>query len=108
MQTNQSLSQLGLTFFGLTPTSAKQYRLNFLTQIHEICFYGQGGYSWPVVYDMPLWLRKFTYAKIKSHYDKQLEMSKKSKDSSNPNVQTLISEDGTIKNPNAFKKANYS
>ena len=57
---------------------------------------------------MPLWLRKFTYAKIKSHYDKQLEMSKKSKDSSNPNVQTLISEDGTIKNPNAFKKANYS
>jgi hypothetical protein len=53
-------------------------------------------------------LRKFTYAKIKGHYDKQSEMSKKSKELSNSNVQTLISEDGTIKNPNAFKKANYS
>ena len=90
---------MGLTFFGLTPTSAKQYRLNFLTQIHEICFYGQGGYSWPVVYDMPLWLRKFTYSKIKDHYDKQSEMMKKSKESSNSNSTNMVNSDGTVKIP---------
>jgi hypothetical protein len=96
---------LGLTFFGLTSTSAKQYRLDFLTQIHEICFYGQGGYSWPVVYDMPLWLRKFTYSKIKNHYDKQSEIMKKQ--SSNPNQKEVIGKDGMIKMPEAFTKSSY-
>lgn len=41
------------------------------TQIHEIVFHGQGGYSWSDVYSMPSWLRKFTYHKIKEYYDKQ-------------------------------------
>jgi len=41
------------------------------TQIHEIVFHGQGGYSWSDVYNMPSWLRKFTFHKIKEHYDKQ-------------------------------------
>ena len=96
---------MGLTFFGLTSTSAKDYRVQFLTQIHEICFYGQGGYSWPVVYDMPLWLRKFTYAKIKDHYDKQSEIMKKQ--SSNPNQKEVIGKDGMIKMPEAFTKSSY-
>jgi len=39
-------------------------------QIHEILFYGQGGYNYDVVYNMPIWLRKFTFNKIKSYYDK--------------------------------------
>ena len=90
---------MGLTFFGLTPTSAKEYRVNFLTQIHEICFYGQGGYSWPVFYDMPLWLRKITYSKIKNHYDKQSEMMKKSKEGKNPNTTNMLNADGTVKIP---------
>jgi hypothetical protein len=106
MDQNPQLSQLGLTFFGLTFNSAKQYRVNFLTQIHEICFYGQGGYRWQEVYDMPLWLRKFTYQKIKDHYDKQNDEIKKSK-SSSPNVKELISSDGTIKSPEFFKKTSY-
>lgn len=96
---------MGLTFFGLTSTSAKDYRVKFLTQIHEICFYGQGGYSWPVVYDMPLWLRKFTYAKIKEHYDKQSEIMKKQ--SSNPNSKEVIGTDGKIKAPEFVTKTSY-
>ena len=40
-------------------------------QIHEIVFHGQGGYSWNDVYNMPSWLRKFTFHKIKEYYDKQ-------------------------------------
>ena len=96
---------MGLTFFGLTFNTAKQYRVNFLTQIHEICFYGQGGYRWQEVYNMPLWLRKFTYQKIKAHYDKQNEEMKKSKTSSS--VKEVISSEGKIQSPEFFKKTSY-
>jgi len=52
---------LGLTFFGLTP----EYRLSVFNNIHDIVYYGNGGYSWTEVYNMPIWLRKFTFNKIK-------------------------------------------
>ena len=42
-------------------------------QIHEIIFHGNGGYDWHTVYNMPIWLRNFTYEKIKEYYDKQNE-----------------------------------
>jgi hypothetical protein len=29
---------------------------------------GQGGYSWETVYNMPLWLRRFTYNMLLEHY----------------------------------------
>jgi hypothetical protein len=29
---------------------------------------GQGGYSWETVYNMPLWLRRFTYDRLLEHY----------------------------------------
>jgi len=58
--------QLGLTFFGLT----SEYRGTIFNQIHEILFWGQGGYDYAVVYNMPIWLRKFTFHKLRSHYDK--------------------------------------
>jgi hypothetical protein len=56
---------LVLTFFGLTP----DYRLNLFTQIHEIVFHGKGGYSWETVFDMPIWLRNFTFKKIVEFYN---------------------------------------
>lgn len=96
---------MGLAFFGLTSTSAKQYRVNFLTQIHEICFYGQGGYSWNDVYNMPLWLRKFTYQKIKEHYDKRAEQTSESKKSSN--TSNLIGKDGKVSTPKFGNKTSY-
>jgi len=64
---------LDLTFFGLTSKIAKQFRVNLFTQIHEIVFYGQGGYDWETVYNMPIWLRKFTFHKMKKHYDEKNE-----------------------------------
>jgi hypothetical protein len=60
------MSSLELTFFGLT----SNYRAYLFNQIHEILFHGQGGYSYDVIYNMPVWLRNFTYNKLKSHYDK--------------------------------------
>ena len=61
-----------LTFFGLT----SEYRTAIFSQIHEIVFNGQGGYDYETVYNMPIWLRKFTFQKLKDHYD---EVSKASK-----------------------------
>ena len=36
-------------------------------------FHGNGGYDWHTVYNMPIWLRNFTFNKIKDYYDKQNE-----------------------------------
>ena len=46
-------------------------------QIHEIVFNGQGGYDWNTVYNMPLWLRRFTFETLREHYEKQKEESDK-------------------------------
>ena len=62
-----------LTFFGLTP----EYRVQIFSQIHEIVFHGNGGYDWETVYNMPLWLRRFTFNKLKEYYDKQAEEAEK-------------------------------
>jgi hypothetical protein len=51
--------------------------MHYYSQIHEICFWGQGGYQWGEVYEMPIWLRKFTWNKLKTHYDKIEEQKNK-------------------------------
>lgn len=60
---------MGLTFFGLSSS----YRESVFNQIHEIVFHGQGGYVYDDVYNMPIWLRRFTFNKIKDFYDKRSE-----------------------------------
>lgn len=40
-------------------------------QIHQIVFHGQGGYSFGDVYNMPIWLRIYTFNQIKKWYDEQ-------------------------------------
>lgn len=47
----------------------KQYRLNLFTKIHEIIFHGGGGYDYNTIYNMPVWLRDFTFHKLKEHYN---------------------------------------
>jgi hypothetical protein len=89
---------LDLTFFGLTSEVAKQYRVNLFTQIHEIVFYGQGGYDWETVYNMPIWLRKFTFHKMKIHYDE-----KNGNENSDLDAQTQAVKSGKIQIPDHFK-----
>ena len=60
-----------LTFFGLTHDIAPQARASLFSQIHEIVFHGQGGYDWETVYNMPIWLRKFTFNRMREYYEKQ-------------------------------------
>jgi len=44
--------------------------MNIFTQIHEITFHGNGGYDYNTIYNMPIWLRNFTFNKIKEWHDK--------------------------------------
>ncbi len=44
--------------------------MNLFTQIHEITFHGNGGYDYDTIYNMPIWLRNFTFNKIKEWHDK--------------------------------------
>jgi len=91
---------LGLSFFGLTSDTASIARANLFSQIHEICFHGKGGFDWPTVYNMPRWLRQFTFNKIKEFYDKENEAIENSLSINSPNKSTLINPDGTINKEN--------
>lgn len=50
------------------------------TQIHEIVFHGNGGYTWDDVYNMPIWLRRFTFNKINDFYDRKNKAEKEAFD----------------------------
>ena len=71
-----------LTFFGLTSA----YRNSVFTQIHEIVFNGKGGYGFETVYNMPIWLRNFTFRKLQDHYEEvnSKNKSKPKRDSTTP------------------------
>lgn len=101
----ESISQLGLTFFGLTSDTANQYKLKLFNQLHEIVFYGQGGYTWGEIYNFPIWLRTHTYNKINEHYQKQTEHSQST--NKDPNTTQLVSPSGKV-NKSAFQQASNS
>jgi hypothetical protein len=46
-----------------------------------------GGYDWHTVYNMPIWLRNFTFKKLEEYYKKQEEAQNKHKHvlKNNPN-----------------------
>ena len=83
----ESVFQLGLTFFGLTLDIAPEARAALFTQMHEICFHGQGGYQWETIYNMPTWLRKFTFKKIQDFHSEQ---NAQMKSQSNKGEKTLV------------------
>ena len=89
------MSLLGLIFFGLTPI----YRVSIFKQIHEIVFHGKGGYDFDTVYNMPIWLRNFTFKSIQEFYEKE----KEEYDKVNKKSQTL--KGNTIKKPTYSTRA---
>jgi hypothetical protein len=89
---------LDLAFFGLTSNIVPQARASLFTQIHEIVFHGNGGYNWDTVYNMPTWLRKFTFNKLKEHYENQ---NKQNNDDLASQSQKI--KDGKVDLPSHFK-----
>ena len=89
-----------LAFFGITPESAPQIREGIYTQIHEIVFHGNGGYDWNTVYNMPIYLRRFTFNKIQEYFNKQNEPANQP---SNGTSTTLMDSSGNINKSEAAK-----
>jgi len=87
-------------FFGLT----LEYRQSVFKIIHEIVFHGKGGYDWPTVYNMPIWLRNFTFSTMQTHFK---EEQKKIDEVQNKGKQTAIGPDGKV-NPQAFTRPTKS
>jgi hypothetical protein len=84
---------LDLAFFGLTTNNISEARFNVFKQIHEIVFHGNGGYSWETVYNMPVWLRNFTFSEIQKFHDNERErVSKVNK----PNTTTVMDSQGNV------------
>ncbi len=48
-----------------------EHRKYIFDQIHQIVFHGQGGYNFDDVYNMPIWLRTYTFNQIKKWYDEK-------------------------------------
>lgn len=101
----ESISQLGLPFFGLTTKTAPQARIQLFTQIHEIVFHGKGGYDWLTIYNMPTWLRNFTFKKILDHYNKESEIAKAQ--STPEGTTNILDSSGKITPPQFNKKTSY-
>ena len=92
--------QLIWTFFGLTSKIIPEVRRNLFKQIHEIVFHGKGGYSYETVYNLPIWLRKYTFSEIQKHYEAEAEASKPK----GSNTTQMIDDQGNVNVP-AFTKA---
>ena len=78
--------RLDYRFFGLTLSNSSEFRKNLFTQIHNIVFHGNGGYDFGTVYNMPIWLRKFTFKQIDDYNteaNKKLQKAQKGKGSKN-------------------------
>lgn len=101
MEKIENPSQLVSTFFGLTSDQVPPFRKSLFKQIHEIIFHGKGGYDWETVYNMPIWLRKFTFHEINEFYKKESEEYEKAK-TKNTNQRTAIPKSGKI-SPPSFK-----
>jgi len=70
--------------------------------IHDIVFHGNGGFDYNTVYNMPNWLRRFTFKEIQDHFDKINEEQKSAE--SGKGKKSLINSEGKINTPD-FKSA---
>ena len=95
---------MGLAFFGLTSNNIAPARASLFSQIHQIVFYGNGGYDWHTVYNMPIWLRRFTFNEIKKHFEEENEAIQNQSKLKNSNTKTVIDSEGKVKLPGLLQK----
>ena len=57
------------TFFGL----GSEYKLSLHKSIFELVTYGKGGWTWDVVYNLPIFLRSYYLKLLYDSYKKERE-----------------------------------
>ena len=90
-----SIFQLELPFYGLTP----EYRASLFTQLHDICFHGKGGYSFDIIYEFPIWLRRYIHRSMIEFYENENKQTQKS------SGQQSLLDNGKLKAPDYSTKA---
>ncbi len=70
---------MGSAFFGLTP----KYKLQVYQEVHDLVYYGNGGFIYSEVYQMPIHIRRYHIRKIDVLHKKQNEELQKARESSN-------------------------
>ena len=66
---------MGLRFFGLTP----EYKKQVYQEVHDLVYYGNGGFIYSEVYQMPIHLRRYHIRKIDVLHKKQNEEIEKAR-----------------------------
>lgn len=72
--------------------------------IHDIVYHGNGGFDWQTVYDMPIWLRTFTYNKIRDFVEQRAEEQEKASKQAQ-GIQELNQQNQQIAPPDYIAKA---
>lgn len=90
-----SIFRSELPFFGLTP----EYRAGLFSQLHDIVFNGNGGYSFSEIYEFPIWLRKYIHRTMVEHFQKQNQQQQQNSGT------TSVLQNGHIKAPDYSSKA---
>jgi hypothetical protein len=75
------------------------------TELHEIVFYGGGGYSWWDIYNMPIAIRTFIYSKIEESYSKKNNPRDQDAAEQGKKLAGLLNEDGQVVVPTYITKA---
>ena len=60
---------MGSRFFGLTPS----YKFSVYNEIHDLVYYGKGGFLYSEVYNMPIHIRRYSISRINKHIETQNE-----------------------------------
>lgn len=58
---------MGLRFFGLTPN----YKFQVYDEIHDLVYYGKGGFLYSEVYNMPIHIRRYHIRKINNLHEER-------------------------------------
>jgi hypothetical protein len=64
---------LGSRFFGLTP----EYKFTVYNEVHDLVYWGNGGFLYSEVYNMPIHIRRYHIRKINEHHEQQNEEHEK-------------------------------
>lgn len=95
---------MGSTFFGLTPN----HRQLIFKEIHDIVYFGKGGFTWETVYNMPIWLRRFTSKSIEEQITAEHEIRQKSEREAAGVEEATPQNSPTVEIPEAIRKATYN
>lgn len=71
-------------------------------------FYGRGGYSWETIYNMPIWLRRFTFKSIEQQLNDEAEAQEKAINKASGVEEAAPQSSTSVVIPHAVKNASYN